>query len=304
MKIVLSAFASRQFKERTMERTEVIEQGKGSVGGKPPPPLAVTLPELPSVPSAWRGAKYVVRTLLGGEDNPKLRKSNRAGTPFKTWGLALAPAMESGFQTCASSSAACRSHCLYRQGHARIDPSIAACRVAKTIAWKKHREWFEARLRYELARIEKRAREKRFCAAIRLNLTSDIMWEAELPELFEQFADFQFYDYTKHTRRLTRFVKGELPANYHLTFSRSDKNDLQARDVLMAGANVAVVFRSRPFPARYLGFAVIDGDTTDLRFLDPAGVVVGLSARGTAKGDESGFVVDADGEKWSLRMAQ
>jgi hypothetical protein len=35
---------------------------------------------------------------------------------------------------------------------------------------------------------------------------------------------------------------------------------------------------------------VFDGDTTDLRFLDPVGVVVGVRAKGDAKKDDSGFV--------------
>jgi len=37
---------------------------------------------------------------------------------------------------------------------------------------------------------------------------------------------------------------------------------------------------------------VIDGDKDDLRFLDPKGVVVGLIAKGKAKRDTSGFVID------------
>ncbi len=36
----------------------------------------------------------------------------------------------------------------------------------------------------------------------------------------------------------------------------------------------------------------VDGDDTDLRFLDPQGVVVALYAKGGAKTDQSGFVVD------------
>lgn len=55
---------------------------------------------------------------------------------------------------------------------------------------------------------------------------------------------------------------------------------------------MAVAFRDRNYPTRYLGFPVVDGDETDLRFLDPPGVVVGLSAKGTAKLEDSGFVVD------------
>src|SRR5687768_15019595 len=95
-----------------------------------PPPLAVRLPDLPSVPDPWRGATYVVRSLLSaGDDNPKLRKSNQAGTPYRTWGLALAPARESGRQLCSSSSPGCRAACLFHQGHARLDPAVVACRL-------------------------------------------------------------------------------------------------------------------------------------------------------------------------------
>jgi hypothetical protein len=179
-----------------------------------PKAIVVQLPNLPSVPEPWRGAKYVVRSLLGsGEANPKLRRSNSAGMGYLTWGLALSPAKESGFQTCASSTSACREVCLFRQGHARIDPTIAACRIAKTIAWKTKREWFVARLTHELGRVRQRAQEKHSRVAIRLNLTSDIAWEQERPELFEQFADFEFYDYTKHFKRMMRFLKGDFPAN-------------------------------------------------------------------------------------------
>jgi hypothetical protein len=44
-------------------------------------------------------------------------------------------------------------------------------------------------------------------------------------------------------------------------------------------------------PETYLGLPVIDGDQSDLRFLDPQGVIVGLKAKGKGKHDTSGFVV-------------
>jgi hypothetical protein len=223
-----------------------------------------------------------------------LRKSNAAGTPYQTWGLALAPAKESGYQLCSSSTPACRAGCLYRQGHARLDATIAACRLAKAVAWKRHRDWFTAALRHELGVIERRADADGFRVAVRLNLTSDVQWERELPQVFERFHGFQFYDYTKHVPRMRRFLAGGLPPNYHLTFSRSEDNDAACREVLSAGGNVAVVFRGKEFPERHLGFPVLDGDETDLRFMDPGGVVVGLSAKGTAKSDDSGFVVDVE----------
>jgi hypothetical protein len=57
--------------------------------------------------------------------------------------------------------------------------------------------------------------------------------------------------------------------------------------------NVAVVFgvpKSKPLPVAYLNREVFNGDDSDLRFLDPKGVVVGLYAKGKAKKDTTGFV--------------
>ena len=50
-----------------------------------------------------------------------------------------------------------------------------------------------------------------------------------------------------------------------------------------------VVFES--LPLRFWGYDVVDGEMHNLRFLDPAGVVVGLKPRGLAKHDTTGFVV-------------
>src|SRR5436190_836195 len=76
-----------------------VRSGPETPAARRPAPLAVKLPDLPTVPEVWRGATYVLRKLLShGDANPKLRKSNAAGSPFQTWGLALAPARESGFQ--------------------------------------------------------------------------------------------------------------------------------------------------------------------------------------------------------------
>jgi hypothetical protein len=50
-----------------------------------------------------------------------------------------------------------------------------------------------------------------------------------------------------------------------------------------------VVFKK--LPKKYLGRKVIDGDETDLRFLDPKNSIVGLIAKGKARYDQSGFVV-------------
>ena len=57
------------------------------------------------------------------------------------------------------------------------------------------------------------------------------------------------------------------------------------------GGNVAVVFRKN-LPTTYKGYQVVSGDISDLRFLDPRNSIVGLKAKGKAKTDMSGFVLD------------
>ena len=47
------------------------------------------------------------------------------------------------------------------------------------------------------------------------------------------------------------------------------------------------------FPKAGMAFPVMDGDSHDCRFLGPKGVVVGLRAKGVAKGSKSPFVVIA-----------
>ena len=81
---------------------------------------------------------------------------------------------------------------------------------------------------------------------------------------------------------MQRFLNGELPSNYHLTFSCSETNEKIAKIVLQLGGNVAVVFRNQ-LPETWNGYKVINGDESDLRFLDKQGVVVGLIEKGLPK---------------------
>jgi hypothetical protein len=127
---------------------------------------------------------------------------------------------------------------------------------------------------------------------IRLNGATDIAWEGLAPHLFAAFPDVQFVDYTKSPKRALAHARGQLPANYHLTFSRSETNEADCVRVLAAGGNVAVVFAGA-FPKTYLGARVVDGDQSDLRHLEGRqGLVIALSPKGRkAKRDTSGFVV-------------
>lgn len=172
---------------------------------------------------------------------------------------------------------------------------VQQSRIRKTKWFFEDRYGFLSELCADLGRASKRASRKGMTPAVRLNLTSDIAWEhIRFPisnmSLIEMFPAIQFYDYTKSVKRMMRFLNGEMPDNYHLTFSRSESNDHEVAKILGAGGNAAVVFGSK-LPARWRGKRVVDGDQSDLRFLDPANVVVGLIAKGEAKKDTSGFVI-------------
>ena len=171
--------------------------------------------------------------------------------------------------------------------------SVQDSRIAKTKLFFEQRFDFLAKLSKEITSSIKSATKKGMQAVFRPNLTSDIAWEDIINEdgvnLFEKHSSTQFYDYTKSFKRMQRFLNGELPSNYHLTFSCSEHNEKIAQLVLQMGGNVAVVFRNQ-LPDTWHGYEVINGDESDLRFLDKKGVVVGLIEKGLAKKDLTGFV--------------
>jgi hypothetical protein len=174
-------------------------------------------------------------------------------------------------------------------------PSSARARDRRSALYIEDQEHFQALLRADLYELRETARYEGMTPAVRLNGTSDIPWEKLHPDVFERFGDIWFFDYTKVVPRMWQFLTGETderewPQNYHLTFSLSEKNRSDAQELLRQGGNVAVVFWPT-VPRSWNGFHVIDGDRHDARFLDPEGVVVGLSAKGIANEDHSGFVV-------------
>ena len=96
-------------------------------------------------------------------------------------------------------------------------------------------------------------------------------------------------DYTKRFKAMLRFCAGNMPSNYHLTFSTSESNWEQCLEVLKAGGNVAAVFDK--LPESYAGYTVINGDESDWRPMDQKNVIVGLKAKGLARNDDSGFTI-------------
>lgn len=222
--------------------------------------------------------------------NTKTRKGEGQG--FLTLILHLAPARLSGYNTCPMATKGCAAACLNTAGRGRFS-SIQAARIAKTRRFFEDRAAFMRELAGDIRAGIRKAEREGLEPVVRLNGTSDIRWEAIPVEgfrnIFEMFPGVRFYDYTKIPNRR------DLPPNYSLTFSRSEQGPDKVRDIIRRGRNVAAVFRvgrREELPLFWEGLPVIDGDRSDLRFLDPAGVVVGLRAKGSAPGDRSGFVLE------------
>ena len=222
--------------------------------------------------------------------NAKIRKGEKIG--YKTFGIHLAPASLSGFNVCKDASLGCTASCLNTAGMGAFS-NVQLARIEKTRLFFKNKTIFLVILWEEVERAIRSASKKNLTAVFRLNLTSDLPWEKiklNNQSIFEAFPQVTFYDYTKSPERMTAFLAGEMPKNYHLTFSRSETNGAIAESILKSGGNVAMVFR-KSLPSQYLGAKVVNGDETDLRFLDGAGKIVGLVEKGKAKKDESGFVI-------------
>lgn len=253
-------------------------------------------------------------------DNHKASKARDYG--YLNAILYLAPHSYAGVgNLCPHASPACIAACLgLHSGQVSMVASEAPSdanatrlsRANKARHFMLNRAAFMRGVLFDIARNARKANDAGLKLAVRLNGSSDIAFEGvpivvtesdalnvlrlsrgliavasgRHANLFAAMPMVQFLDYTKNPRRMTRV----LPVNYHLTFSRSETNETQARDVLQSGGNVAVVFDRTP--KRWNAARVIDGDSHDLRFLDPRGVVVGLSPKGPkAKRDVSGFVV-------------
>lgn len=252
------------------------------------------------------------KMILSISADAKTSKGEKLG--YVTGILYLAPAMQSGYQACPMAKlAGCESACLYTAGRGALN-SVQKARLAKTVRFFEARTGFMRDLAVSIARAIHAGMLAGSVPLIRLNGTSDIRWESvpvnidaptarairrvcgfdiapgEYPNIHAVFPEVQFYDYTKIPNRR------DVPDNYDLTFSFSGVVSFQrhATRAIESGARVAVVFRRRAdIPSEFQGLRTIDGDDTDVRHIEPQGVAVALYAKGAARRDMSGFVVDA-----------
>ena len=211
--------------------------------------------------------------------------------------------------------AGCKEGCLNTAGRGRFN-SVQMGRLRKTLYFHNYFEGFMNELVIDILKLSNKAKKLGATPMVRLNGTSDILWESRsftvtegtashvksyykrtikagtYANIMEIFPELQFYDYTKIA---TRF-NDRLPNNYDLTFSYSgvETYQKQVKHAMSKGARMAVVFRDENFPSTWNGMQVVDGDEHDIRPFNPRGTIVALKAKGKAKEDTSGFVVDVE----------
>ena len=219
--------------------------------------------------------------------NPKIQKGTKMG--YLSFILHLAPADLSGREVCPKRTKGCTDACLNKAGRGGMfkrgetTNMIQKARIRKTQYFFNNRAEFMADLVNDIKKAIRFAERKGLTPVFRLNGTSDLSWEkydvVEGFNIFEMFPQVQFYDYTKVLGRKVEHIP-----NYHLTFSKADGNDADVAEALLQGMSVVAVYDKIPE-------GVPSADETDLRFLDPKGIMLGLKAKGPAKKDYSGFVI-------------
>jgi len=231
------------------------------------------------------------RKPLLSTNNFKTMKGEKLG--YLTYILYMSPFTQNsqGINVCSHASKGCAEACLVGSGFGGMYTNVMEGRKNKTEYFLSSRIEFLTQLKDEIGKAIAKNKDKAI-VTIRLNGTSDLPFEKfkifEGKNIFEVYPEIQFYDYTKNYLRFDKV----LPSNYHLTFSRSETNHIKAMELLNRGFNVAMVFDA--IPTTFEGFKVVNGDETDLRFLDEKNVIVGLRYKKmTGKGANNSLAFDS-----------
>lgn len=214
--------------------------------------------------------------LLTRKNTKMLKQPPHAEFAWETAGLELTSPI-----FCPAATPACKRECIRDAGRG-VMPVVQRARWMRTRWFRDDKDSFKEQLHHEVGLLKKRAHKKCRLPAVRLNVFSDIAWEDTFPELFTDYPDVVFYDYTKRFTRLVTCDKGWIRDNYYLTASWQEQLTHDAAKRLLKLTNLAVPFFGG-IPESFCGFQVINGDTHDLRFLDKTpGRIVGLVHKGRA----------------------
>jgi hypothetical protein len=228
--------------------------------------------------------KVPTKLLSKGSTNAKTAKNS-----IETLILYLAPFTQNskGINLCPKATAGCAAACLFTAGRGAFS-NVAQSRMNRTEYYLHDRKSFLAQLAKEINSQAKKVPT----LAVRLNGTSDIKLVEMLTLTHDIAPNVVFYDYTKIPSKAgnRKTTQGH---DYIVTYSFNEGKDAipNALEVLNRGGNVAAVFR-KELPETFLGYPVIDGDASDIEMLNHRGVILGLKAKGKAKKDTTGFVID------------
>ena len=140
---------------------------------------------------AWRGK------ILAASGDAKTVKGESKG--YLTAILYLAPHTIGTRKTlCAHASPACMVACLYTAGRGAFN-NVQAARIRKAQWFEQDRQGFMVQLAMDVDRFQTYATRQGFIPCVRLNGTSDILWErvrfgSYWKNIIDTFPRLQFYD--------------------------------------------------------------------------------------------------------------
>lgn len=210
--------------------------------------------------------------------NTKTIKGEKAG--YFSAILYLAPhTLGGGATLCPHSTEDCRTMCLAGAGMSGLPLQLQA-KLNRTRLFNEDRPAFLATLARDIEKLKRIALAEGLKPVLRLNGTSDIMWERVFPD-WEQLG-LQRMDYTKIP---LEHRKPDRDPTYHLTYSYMGLQDAErAIRYLDAGCSVAAVVpetvKDELLSCVNHRWPLVDGDAHDLRFLDPPGSLVLLKPKG------------------------
>jgi hypothetical protein len=239
--------------------------------------------------------EYKVPTtiLSSGKSNAKTKKNIR-----ETKILYLAPEKQNqlGVNLCGMASKGCTKSCLYTAGMG-VYANVQKARLNRTHYYLQDRFSFNLQLALEINHAASSLEKKNQPMAVRLNGTSDIPLVEQITETYGNQIpqNVVFYDYTKYPKKAGEYTL-KSGHRYMVAFSLSEDNletfKWLVGNKLSVGAAVFNVKKDADLPIEWLGMPVVDGDSRDDLMLDvPKGTILGLRAKGKAKKDMSGFVI-------------
>jgi hypothetical protein len=182
--------------------------------------------------------------------NSKLKKLPGKAKKYRAIGCALAPFRfaSAAHNLCTWATPGCVEACNGLFAGMNVTPSTRFALIGRARLYLEFRELFKRKLRDEVAAFVKLCKRRGRIPAIRLNVSSDIVWERIFPELFTEFPDVAWYDYSKGLPKHRR----NLPASYSVSHSWSENTTFaDIESIFAVGRNVIMAFDSAYNPQQH-----------------------------------------------------